>query len=168
MALTLNESHVRLFALHGSSGDLGLFRKSVAAKVGKLGVDPAASEPFMEEVTDGHEFNLNLRSLLDWIDAIEHPTAGDSKGEAAMKAANIALLGRIAATLAKRYHEPLERQPAAIVQAGPAAVLPAEELPEAIAESAAGETLSTDPPAETTPESIDLPPDHSTGDEFNQ
>lgn len=154
MALTMNEDHARLLVLHGASGDLVLLRKVISAKVLQLGISPEAFEPFADAETDSHSHDLNLRSYLDWVDSISHPTAGDEKGERAMKEANIALLGRLAATLAKRYREPAAEVKPAVVVGG---AEPAAEVVHAAA-------VVSEPVSEPAAELTDLPPDAEGAD----
>ena len=105
---TLELFYVRPFALFGPSAESIAFRNEVECRMISLGLRDSDFEAFTPEKGDRDRGagSLNLRVLLNWCDGVVLPDASQPPDECEANAANVAMLGRLAATLAARFSEP--------------------------------------------------------------
>lgn len=109
MAVTANEGHLKSFVLHGSTGGLAAFRKAVKKRMAELKLSADDFEPFADDVKGNVGADTNSRDFMNWAAAVELPPAPkprETGRETAIREGhreNALLLGRIAATLDRRY-----------------------------------------------------------------
>ena len=105
---TLDTFYARPFALFGPSAESIAFRNEVEGRMIDLGLHAKDFETFTPEKGDRDRAagSLNLRVLLNWCDGVVLPDESQPPDERTTNAANVAMLGRLAATLAARFTEP--------------------------------------------------------------
>lgn len=97
--------HARSFALFGAADRAAAFHRAIRNRMQLLGLHASDFEPFAAERGDEQlaQGDLALRILLDWASAVVMPSDSQAADDRAADAANVLMLGRLAATLDRRF-----------------------------------------------------------------